>query len=127
MNTKTHIVEGEDILSDVVAKDKSKVKDYIDTLTAQIHFLTNELDQQRKDIHEQAVALNIQESTKPNRDAGRLFPGEKEAIDAVLQAGAAFGYGNMISRLREAWRDMLMEKWGFSQKDAEIAAWYPQD
>ena len=56
-----------------------------------------------------------------------LFPGEKEAIDTVLRAGAQYGYGNMISHLREAWRDHLMSEWGFSLPDAMAGAWYPPD
>lgn len=45
-----------------------------------------------------------------------MFPGEKEAIDAVLRAGEQYGYGNMISRLQDAWGRMLREKYGVGVK-----------
>ena len=44
------------------------------------------------------------------------FPGEREAIAAVVKAGEQFGYGNMIGHLQEAWSKMLKEKWGFDEE-----------
>ena len=49
------------------------------------------------------------------------FPGEKEAIDRVLYAGAMFGYGNMISHLERAWSKKLQAD-GIDQYGADMAA-----
>lgn len=53
--------------------------------------------------------------------SGMLFHGEQEAIDAVLKAGANFGYGNMIAYLKRDWVEMLMRD-GISEKGALQAA-----
>jgi len=37
-----------------------------------------------------------------------LFQGEQEAIDAVLEAGRRYGYGNMIAYLKRDWMELLM-------------------
>jgi len=50
-----------------------------------------------------------------------LFKGEKEAIKQVLDAGAKYGYGNMIAWLRRGWSDLLMKNSGFTQEQADMA------
>ena len=50
-----------------------------------------------------------------------LFKGEKEAIKQVLDAGAKYGYGNMIAWLRRGWSDLLMRESGFTQEQADRA------
>ena len=51
----------------------------------------------------------------------RPFPGEQEAIRDVLDAGAIYGFGNMISHLQEAWIDHLMHTYNMSRKSARLA------
>jgi uncharacterized protein (UPF0548 family) len=51
-----------------------------------------------------------------------VFPGEAEAIAQTVAWGAEYGYGNLIDHLRQAWKRMLMEKWGFDEVSAEIGA-----
>lgn len=46
-----------------------------------------------------------------------LFNGEQEAIDKVVEAGATYGYGNMIAHLKREWAERLM-----SQEKAALAA-----
>jgi hypothetical protein len=53
---------------------------------------------------------------------GQRFPGETEAIAQTIAWGAEYGYGNLIDHLRQAWKRMLMEKWGFDEVSAEIGA-----
>lgn len=36
-----------------------------------------------------------------------MLPGEKEAIRTVRRLGAEYGYGNLIERLCESWRQLL--------------------
>lgn len=38
----------------------------------------------------------------------QLLPGEEDAIRAVQSLGKKYGYGNLISRLKEAWREDLI-------------------
>lgn len=45
---------------------------------------------------------------------------EQYAIRQVLDAGAAFGYGNMITHLQTAWAKRLMES-GLTEKAARAA------
>lgn len=47
---------------------------------------------------------------------------EKEAIADVLRYGRIFGYGNMISYLKEAWIQMLITKYDMDRKTAEMSA-----
>lgn len=51
-----------------------------------------------------------------------LSDAEEEAIRAVLRAGAAFGYGNMISHLKTAWAKTLMDEWDMTEESARLAA-----
>ena len=50
-----------------------------------------------------------------------LFAGEKEAIERVLDAGRAYGYGNMIAHLKRAWAKLLIAD-GLSEEAALKAA-----
>ena len=50
---------------------------------------------------------------------------EQEAIRATLQAGARFGYGNLISHLQTAWAKMLIDEYGLSETTARKAALGP--
>lgn len=59
-----------------------------------------------------------------------LSDAEEDAIRAVLRAGAAFGYGNMIAHLNTAWALSLMKdrKYPMSEEQARAAchgAGYP--
>ena len=47
---------------------------------------------------------------------------EKDAIREVLRNGRIFGYGNMISHLKEAWIQMLITKYDMDRKTAEMSA-----
>ena len=47
---------------------------------------------------------------------------EKEAIADVLRYGRIFGYGNMISYLKEAWIQTLITKYDMDRKTAEMSA-----
>ena len=47
---------------------------------------------------------------------------EKDAIREVLKNGRIFGYGNMISHLKEAWIQMLITKYDMDRKTAEMSA-----
>lgn len=51
----------------------------------------------------------------------RISEAERRAIKAVLAAGEAFGYGNMIAHLNTAWARSLMKNWGMSEKDARAS------
>lgn len=48
----------------------------------------------------------------------RLFPGEEDAVDAVLEAGRYYGYGNMIAHLKRAWAAMLMRDYELDEAEA---------
>lgn len=52
----------------------------------------------------------------------RHFNGEQEAIKQVVKAGAAYGYGNMIDRLKIAWLLKLKESLNCSWKTACLGA-----
>lgn len=57
-----------------------------------------------------------------------LFPGEAEAIAIVKALGSQYGYGNLISHLRDAWSTDLQEKYGMDKTMADrgaghICAW----
>ena len=52
----------------------------------------------------------------------RYFPGEQEAIREVLAHGHAYGFGNMIARLRDEWSRTLQTKEGFPVHSADMAA-----
>ncbi len=52
----------------------------------------------------------------------RISHAEQLAIQAVLDAGAAHGYGNMISHLQTRWAEMLMKQWGMDEKSARAAS-----
>ena len=47
---------------------------------------------------------------------------EKDAIREVLKNGKIFGYGNMISHLKEAWIQTLITKYDMGRKTAEMSA-----
>ena len=47
---------------------------------------------------------------------------EKDAIREVLRYGRNFGYGNMISYLKEAWIQMLITKYDMDIETAEMSA-----
>lgn len=47
---------------------------------------------------------------------------EKEAVADVLRYGRIFGYGNMMSYLKEAWIQMLITKYDMDRKTAEMSA-----
>tara|TARA_R110000822_G_scaffold97297_1_gene220941 strand:- start:191 stop:436 length:246 start_codon:yes stop_codon:yes gene_type:complete len=51
----------------------------------------------------------------------QISDGERQAVVRVLEAGAAYGYGNMISHLNTAWARTLMEKWGMSEDSARAS------
>ncbi len=51
-----------------------------------------------------------------------IFPGEVEAIKAVLAHGEQFGYGNLISHLQTAWARKLIDEYGMSEQSARGAA-----
>ncbi len=52
----------------------------------------------------------------------RYLPGEREAIKAVQDLGARYGYGNLIHALRDAWSAMLQQQYGMTPGDADMAA-----
>lgn len=52
--------------------------------------------------------------------AMKLFPGESEAIQNVLDAGAMYGYGNMAAHLVRAWQELLMRS-GMDEETALLA------
>ena len=47
---------------------------------------------------------------------------EKDAIREVLRNGRIFGYGNMMSYLKEAWIQMLITKYDMDRETAEMSA-----
>jgi len=47
---------------------------------------------------------------------------EKEAIIKACEIGKVYGYGNVIAHLGSAWALMLMQDYGFKEKDALDAA-----
>lgn len=51
-------------------------------------------------------------------DVIRYFPGELEAIAAVRALGASYGYGNLISHLKQAWSERLQSQ-GISKQAAD--------
>lgn len=51
-----------------------------------------------------------------------MFPGERQAIHEIKRLGAAYGYGNLIRHLKDAWSDMLVEKSGLDRETADQAA-----
>jgi len=46
---------------------------------------------------------------------------EHEAVDAVVKLGETWGFGNLISRLRDAWSAKLVAS-GMPQKTADMGA-----
>jgi hypothetical protein len=52
----------------------------------------------------------------------RYFPGEQDAIRTVRELGARYGYGNLISRLKDAWSEHLQATSGLSKKSGDLAA-----
>ena len=48
--------------------------------------------------------------------------GDESQIREVLKNGRIFGYGNMISHLKEAWIQMLITKYDMDRKTAEMSA-----
>lgn len=56
--------------------------------------------------------------TPPPRDHIRYFPGELDAIEAVKALGAAYGYGNLIFHLKQAWSEHLQAE-GISKQAAD--------
>ncbi len=51
----------------------------------------------------------------------RYFPGEREAIETVKALGAQYGYGNMISQLKQAWSDHMVNEYNFDREAADRA------
>ena len=51
-----------------------------------------------------------------------IFPGEAEAVAQMLIYADRYGYGNLISRLQEAWKEKLV-KTGMDQETASMASW----
>lgn len=49
------------------------------------------------------------------------LPGERAAIEVVIQMGEQFGYGNMIHRLSDAWSKKLQES-GLPRLTADLAS-----
>jgi hypothetical protein len=49
-----------------------------------------------------------------------LWPGEAKAIATVIELGKQYGYGNLISRMRESWKLDLMEKYGLDEEAADL-------
>ena len=47
---------------------------------------------------------------------------EIEAIKLVLDAGAEYGYGDMIRHLKTAWARHLIDKYGMDEKLARISS-----
>ena len=47
---------------------------------------------------------------------------EVHATNVVLEAGAAYGYGNMIAHLKKAWAESLMDNYSFTGEQALRAA-----
>ena len=47
---------------------------------------------------------------------------EQTAIQQVVSAGEAFGFGNMIAHLQTAWAKMLLDKYGMDEEAARLAA-----
>jgi hypothetical protein len=61
----------------------------------------------------------------------RYFPGELDAIETVKALGAAYGYGNLIGQLQQAWSDHLVAQ-GIDRQAADyggriICAWCDTD
>lgn len=53
----------------------------------------------------------------------RYFPGEKEAIETVKRLGAQYGYGNLISHLKDAWSESLQGgSYNIGKTSADLAA-----
>ncbi len=52
----------------------------------------------------------------------RMFPGEAEAIEEMCDYGSQYGYGNLISRLKDAWATMIREKYDFDSRSADLAS-----
>lgn len=50
-----------------------------------------------------------------------MFPGEAEAIEIVKRLGAEYGYGNLISHLKDAWSESHQAQ-GISKQTADTAA-----
>ena len=48
----------------------------------------------------------------------RISEAERQAIKDVINAGASFGYGNMISHLQSAWAMTLIDRHGFTETQA---------
>ena len=62
----------------------------------------------------------------------RYFPGEQEAVATVKALGAQYGYGNLISHLKQAWSERMQSEWGFDKRAADyqgglICAWCDTD
>lgn len=55
------------------------------------------------------------------------FPGERDAIRQVIEAGKQYGFGNMIDRLRFAWAIRLIEDHDMSVEAACAGAWMNKD
>jgi len=53
----------------------------------------------------------------------RISAQEQAAIQHVTQAGASFGFGNMISHLQTAWAKKLMDEYGMDEKTARLSSW----
>jgi len=51
-----------------------------------------------------------------------LFSGEREAVKRAVSSGAAFGYGNIIDRLKIAWVLQLKKREGITWKSACLGA-----
>ena len=52
----------------------------------------------------------------------KLSEEERQAIMEALDAGARWGYGNLISYLQTAWRLRLMDAHGMDEAAARLAA-----
>lgn len=50
---------------------------------------------------------------------------EQDAIRQVVEAGARYGYGNLISHLKTAWAIMLVQKYQMDEESAIEAAGGP--
>lgn len=80
---------------------------------------------------EQSKRAAMTDSRAGLRDIPRFLPGEEEAIRAVVALGAQYGYGNLISRLSDAWSGHLQKK-GMDKRTADhvgrhICAWCDVD
>lgn len=51
-----------------------------------------------------------------------MYPGEDRAIAQVLVYGDRYGYGNLISRLQEAWEERLLKS-GLNKEAAKLGSW----